>query len=167
MAITQEFIDAVQSNKIMRVRIILKDSLLLDPTAVQFDEMERYANSQMGNLYVQHDGEKLNFDVTVWDETYLNQQMVIVVNNFSNERIQLIKDMVRYLYRDKVNKIQSERGSDYKKYEVTRKELGAGVAVAGTVLAVAGLCTSHTLLIAGGAVVAVAGVALVATDTGN
>ena len=39
MAITNEFMEAVQSGKMMRVRIMLKDSLLVDPTAAQFDEM--------------------------------------------------------------------------------------------------------------------------------
>ena len=73
MAITNEFMEAVQSGKMMRVRIMLKDSLLVDPTAAQFDEMEHYATEKMGNIYTEHDGEVLNFDVSSWNEDYLNQ----------------------------------------------------------------------------------------------
>ena len=40
MAITQEFIEAVESRKTLRVRIMLKDILLVDPTATKYDEME-------------------------------------------------------------------------------------------------------------------------------
>ena len=83
MAITNEFVEAVQSENIMRVRIMLKDSLLLDPTSGQFQEMEQYAMKQLGNIYTEHDGEKLNFDVTSWNEDYLNQQMVAVIGCFS------------------------------------------------------------------------------------
>ena len=39
MAITNEFTEAVQAGNKMRVRIMLKDSLLVDPTAAQFNEM--------------------------------------------------------------------------------------------------------------------------------
>ena len=98
MAITNEFVEAVQSENIMRVRIMLKDSLLLDPTSGQFQEMEQYAMKQLGNIYTEHDGEKLNFDVTSWNEDYLNQQMVAVIGCFSKERVELLKSMVRFLY---------------------------------------------------------------------
>lgn len=167
MAITNEFMDAVQSKKMIRVRIMLKDSLLVDPTSAQFDEMERYATETMGNIYTEHDGEVLNFDVSAWNEDYLNQQMVTVVNSFSKERIDLLKGMVRYLYKDKANKIRSERENSYSSKEITRKQVGTGVTVAGAALAVAGICTSHTALTVGGVVVAVAGVALIVSDKGN
>lgn len=109
MAITNEFMDAVQSGNMMRVRIMLKDSLLIDPTAAQFDEMELHAAEKMGNIYTEHDGEKLDFDVSAWNEDYLNRQMVTAVNSFSKERIALLKGMARYLYKNKADKIRNER----------------------------------------------------------
>lgn len=113
MAITKEFVEAVENGKLLRVRIMLKDILLVDPTATKFEEMESYANSKTGNLYDEHDEEKLNYDVTCWDEDYLNKQMVNVVNNFSKERIELLKGMVRHIYRDKVQKIRAEESSSH------------------------------------------------------
>ena len=167
MKLTNEFMEAVNSNRIMRVRIMLKDSLLIDPTGAQFDEMEHYATEKMGNIYTEHDGEVLNFDVSSWNEDYLNQQMVIVVNCFSKERIDLLKGMVRFLYKEKANKIRSEANNSQYLCHITRKQVGTGVTVAGAVLTVAGICTSHTALTIGGVVVAAAGIALIVSDKGD
>lgn len=176
MAITNEFMDAVRSGKILRVRIMLKDSLLLDPTAAQFDEMEQYAVESMGNIYVEQDGEKFNFDIDAWNEDYLNQQLVSVVTCFSKERIELLKKMVSYLYKDKAEKIRSEQINAHCKHRSIRKRVGTGVTVAGTALAIAGICTSraaltiggicvsHTTLTIVGVAVAAAGIALTISD---
>lgn len=168
MAITKEFIEAVESGKTLRVRIMLKDILLVDPTAAKFDEMEAYATSVLGNIYDEHDGETLNYDVTGWNEDYLNEQMVEVVNNFSKERVELLKGMVRHIYRDKVQKIRNDEASAHtqEKHTVSQKHIGVGVTVAGAALAVAGICTSHTILTIGGVAAAAVGVALIVTDKG-
>lgn len=167
MAITNDFMEAVKASKMIRVRIMLKDSLLVDPTGVQFDEMEQYAVEVMGDIYTEHDGEKLNYDVAVWNEDYLNEQMVAVVNGFSKERIDLLKSMVRYLYKYKVNIIRTERDATSATHTIPRKKVGTGVTVVGATLTVAGICTAHTALTIGGVVVATAGVALIVSDKGN
>ncbi|MBS4879923.1 MAG: hypothetical protein KH138_06405 [Firmicutes bacterium] len=164
MAMTNEFMEAVQTGNKMRVRIMLKDSLLLDPTSGQFNEMERYAEEEMGNIYDAHDGERLNFDVSSWNEEYLNQQMVAVVTSFSRERIDLLKNMVRYLYKEKVGKIHREETSSYAQGHPSRKQVGAGVTVGGAALTLAGFCTSCVPLTIGGVVVAGVGVAMIARE---
>jgi hypothetical protein len=164
MAVTNEFMDAVQSGKTLRVRIMLKDSLLVDPAAVLFEEMEKYALGLMGDIYMEHDGERLDYDVSAWNENYLNQQMVSVVNNFSKERVELLKGMVRYLYKDRVETIKSEREDVPTHSGVTPKQVGTGVTVAGAAIAFAGICASQTALTIGGVVVAGAGVALLVSD---
>lgn len=167
MAITNDFMDAVQSGKVIRVRIMLKDSLLVDPTGSQFEEMEHYATEIMDNVYTEHDGEELNFDITAWNEDYLNEEMVTVVNSFSKERIELLKSMVRYLYKDKVNKIHKEKENTSSNHKISRKQVGVGVTATGAVLSVAGLCTEYTALTIGGVLVAAAGVALIVCDKEN
>lgn len=167
MAVTKEFMDAVQAGKLMRVRIMLKDSLLVDPTASQYEEMASCAENEMGNIYVEHDGENLNYDVSCWNEDYLNEQMVVVVNNFSKERIELLKSMVRVLYKEKTVKIKIEQHEPKSVRRVTQKQIGTGVTVAGAALAVAGICSSQTMLTVGGVVVAIAGVVLIVSDKGN
>ena len=173
MAITNEFKEVVQSGKVLRIRIMLKDSLLIDPTSKLFDEMLQYASEKLGDIYAEHDGEKLNYDKASWNEDYLNLQMVTLVDNFSKERVDLLKAMVRYLYKDKAEKMEAERankaerGSKEQSNGLTRKQIGAGVTAAGGVAAVAGICTSQVALTVGGLAVAAVGVALIVSDKGD
>lgn len=47
MAVTQEFKQAVLQNNNLKTKIMLKDSLLVDTSFNQFDEMLRYAESKL------------------------------------------------------------------------------------------------------------------------
>ena len=165
MAITSEFMEAVNNGNRTRVRIMLKDIMLVDPTMAKFDEMLKYAASKMSNLYDEHDDETLKYDRTEWNEAYLNNQMVVVVGNFSKERVELLRNMVRFLYRDKAEKIKTQADSELS-YQITRKQAGAGVTAVGAVAAVAGICVQSGALIAGGVVVAAVGVGMIVTDKG-
>ena len=168
MAITNDFMEAVRSGKLLRVRIMLKDALLVDPTAEQFDKMEAYAAARLSGLYVGHDGELLVDDTASWHEEYLNKQMVAVVNNFSKERIALLKRMVSYIYRDKVekNRIDAYAGNDgaQRKSAPDRKRIGTGIAAVGAALLVGGVCLSNTIVAVGGAAGAAVGIAMILTD---
>ncbi len=165
MAITNEFKEAVDSGKKIRVRIMLKDNMLVDPTMKQFDEMMYYALSKMPDLYDEHDEEVLKQDSSEWNEAYLNHQMVTVVNNFSKERIDLLKNIVKYIYRDKAEHIRQEEYTTNS--AITRKQVGIGVTAAGTVAIVAGICAHQGIVIAGGIGVAAVGIGLILTDKGR
>ncbi|MBQ5674473.1 MAG: hypothetical protein IIV45_05210 [Lachnospiraceae bacterium] len=92
-----------------------------------------------------------------------NNQMVAVVSNFSKERVELLRNMVKYIYRDKAEKINAD--SQYQSTTtVTRKQVGIGMTAAGAVATVAGICAHQGLLIAGGVVVAAVGVGLPGID---
>ena len=80
MTLTTEFRDAVQSKNMISVKIMLKDGLLLDEE--NFKEMLEYAKEQIPALIDEHDGEIFKPE-TEWDEDYLNEQLVVLVNNFS------------------------------------------------------------------------------------
>lgn len=169
MALTNEFIQAVQSGNLIRVRIMLKDSLLVDPSATQFTEMEHYATSKIEHLYSEHDGEVLNFDSTTWNEDYLNQQLVTAINCFSKERIDLLKRMVQHLYKDKIQKMSSdtEHRHTSSKKAFTQKQAGIGITATGAVVTIAGVCTAQTLLTVGGVVVAAIGISLIIHNRGD
>lgn len=94
MAITNAFREAVASKNALRVRIMMKDSLLVDPTFKEFEEMARLA----GDIYEKHDGGELSDDTSKWTTDYMNRLMVELVENFSRERIIHLKRVVRYLY---------------------------------------------------------------------
>jgi hypothetical protein len=96
MALTNAFKDAVAEGKIMEIRIMLKDSLLVDPTFSRFDEMEKAAAGVQG-LYDAHDGRALEDNEELWDDAYMDKLMVQVVGNFSHKRVEHLKKVVRKL----------------------------------------------------------------------
>jgi len=96
MAITGTFRDAVSAGDIRGVRIMMKDSLLVDPSFNEFNEMNNLARSVSG-LYEPHDKRDINEDTSTWNDGYMNKLMVQVVGNFSQKRIDHLKDVVRHL----------------------------------------------------------------------
>ena len=61
MALTNAFREAVTEKNVRKIRIMLKDSLLVDPSFKRFQEMERAASLVEG-LYDVHDGRELTED---------------------------------------------------------------------------------------------------------
>ena len=80
VAITNAFINAVEAGNVRSIRIMMKDSLLVDPTFAEFNQMEQYARNING-LYDEHDGRELKEDKTSWNDDYMNKLMVQVVGN--------------------------------------------------------------------------------------
>lgn len=96
MAVTKAFYDSVENGNVLRVHIMMKDSLLADPTFEEFDAMEQAAQNMEG-LYQPHDGRPFIIDCSQWNDAYMSKQMVQVVSNFSRERVAHLKEVVRYL----------------------------------------------------------------------
>jgi hypothetical protein len=96
MAITDSFRNAVSSSDVRGIRIMMKDSLLVDPTFTEFNEMEKLTHNVNG-LYDSHDGRELKSDKSAWNDDYMNNQMVQIVGNFSHNRVEHLKEVVRYL----------------------------------------------------------------------
>ena len=71
MAVTQEFKQAVLQNNNLKTKIMLKDSLLVDTSFNQFDEMLRYAESKLMEFWVkdEEDDEILSDVLAVIEES--------------------------------------------------------------------------------------------------
>lgn len=177
MALTKEFIEAVENGKKTRIRIMLKDTMLVDPSLKAFEDMLTYAERHIVNLYDKHDGEVLNNDAMAWNEDYLNQQMVSVVTNFSKERVSLLKKIVKKLYAAEIQteaklksspkRSQSLSTSSNSKNDLSGTQIVGGViAIVGGVVLVGGIVSSSaSVAIAGG--VALAGGIVMTTLDGN
>lgn len=96
MSIPSAFLEAVKQKNILSVRIMMKDSLLFEPTFKTFEEMKKYA-SRLHGLYDDHNGEELLSDSRAWDNAYLDRQMARVVRNFSKERLEHLRNVVQHL----------------------------------------------------------------------
>lgn len=96
MTVTESINNAIARGDIKGLRIMMKNSLLVDPAFNEFTEMENLTQIVTG-LYDEHDGRKLEKDKSLWDDNYMDKLMVQVVGNFSHERIDHLKEVVRYL----------------------------------------------------------------------
>lgn len=123
MALPEAFYEAVNNGDILSVRIMMKNSLLFERTFVEFSEMEKEA-SKMNGLYDVHDGRELITDKSKWDDNYMNLLMVQVTKNFSHERLNHLKEVVRYL-RPPQEKPQQETQRTTRREENTRRPSGS------------------------------------------
>ncbi len=137
MALSNDYKEAVQQNKKTKVRIMLKDSLLLDTTCAEFDEMLSFAKKSMPDLLDVHDGEVFK-PANQWDEDYLNEQMVAVVSNFSEERIEQLKKIVKSLYAKSESNYGGAQGAVPNIMPENAKTGVKGVKVVGGVVAAVG-----------------------------
>lgn len=139
MALSDDFKEAVLQDKKTKVRIMMKDSLLLDFTGTTFDEMAKFADKP--GFIDEHNGEVFKSSEE-WDEDYLNEQMVAVVNNFSAERIDLLKKMVKKLYgKDSEPSGDCERNNHVNNQDYSRKTSVPVIKVAGGIAATLGAGT--------------------------
>ena len=179
MIITDSFRNAILSNDVTGLRIMMKDSLLVDPSFSGFEEMRSLAAGVPG-LFDPHDGREFESNKSLWNDDYMNKLMVQVVGNFSHERINHLKEVVRVLrpiskpsQPSPLNEGEPRREAPRRSYQeqkrhderegrIIRKEVVvggvAGGVVTGIVIAVAG---GSATAVAVGAVVGALAVGLV------
>lgn len=152
MALTNAFYKAVEEKNISRVRIMMKNSLLVDPTFDEFDEMETEAASYIDNLYEEHDGKEMVEDKSKWTDEYMHKVMTDVLFNFSRERIDHLKEVITYLNpgEDRNDIEEVVRPVDMRK----GAGAAAGAVIGGVVAYAAGAATAGVVAgVAGGAVI--------------
>ena len=98
--LTDAFFKAVDNKDIRKLRIMMKDSLLVDLSFKQFNEMSKYVKNIEG-MYDEHEDKTRPFeeDKSKWDKKYIMTQLFI--GNFSKKRIEHVKKVITYLYKDK------------------------------------------------------------------
>lgn len=157
MVITEEFNKAIADKDIRMIRIMLKDSLVVDPTLTEFNMMTSIAEKRLEGLYDDHDGEKLNFDTSTWNKDYMDTQMFQVVYNFSKERLKLLKSICQYLYKSRVEK---NKNAFYKSKEAnnfTKKQFSKVIIISGLAVIAMGIAISTPVAIVFGVLAVVAG----------
>lgn len=130
MVLTNAFKEAISSGNVRRIRIMMKDSILNDPTFSEFNEMNNAACNLSG-LYDTHDGRDMNYDKNTWNDSYMNKLMVQIVGNFSQERIDHLKDVVRQLRPVATNSQAIQSDGKQKKYSGQQSGSSRGVKIAG------------------------------------
>ena len=109
MSVTPFFIEAAKAGNKRRVRDMMADSLIRDPLFEEFDEMLRKAGEFFLNPYEPYDGKPFNQDKAAWDKLYLDNLMGDLRSNFSQERVKHVKEVCRFIYKDRIETIVAER----------------------------------------------------------
>ena len=95
MVLTKEFVEAVSQGNLLRVKIMLKDSLLVDTSFNQFNEMLSYAEPRLSGIWVSDDEDD---DVFSQSPEKLNTILAGLVNKFSKRRVTHLKGVINKLY---------------------------------------------------------------------
>lgn len=107
--VPQEFKAAIANHNLLRTRIMLKDSFIVDPTFSQLKEMLAYAMQTMPELLVPFDGETLEENPAKWNQEVMNMELVQLVNNFSEPRIAHLKKVVSKVMDAEIQKAKIQK----------------------------------------------------------
>lgn len=104
--ISEEFKKNVESGDAVTIRSALIDYLIIDTTFCRFDEALDYAGKVID--VIEPDDGKDNYDFMQehWNETYLNNQKVALMVNFSQKRIDHMKQVIKTVLPDKAHDVQ-------------------------------------------------------------
>lgn len=103
------FIQAVNDNNLLRVRLLLTNELLLDPRGESFDEMLLFAQTNIPNLFEVNT--EANYSIPPqnnWDMNFLFTVKNDLDNNFSNEKIAFYKTVIKNVCKEKVERLTQE-----------------------------------------------------------
>ena len=126
--VSPDFKATISEKNLLRARIMLKDSFVVDPTFNQLDEMLSYARTNLPNLFVPFDGEILENDTTKWNEAVMNEELVQLVTNFSETRVSHLKKVVAKVLESEATKIKRKRSEQtpQKRYSVQSPKTPVG-----------------------------------------
>lgn len=98
MALTPEFISAVSARNLLRVRVMLKDSLLVDKRFCQFKEMSTYAERCGVDFWMDKTEELEMPSKTEWNMELMNLELTRLVNDFTKERLVYCQSIIDKVY---------------------------------------------------------------------
>lgn len=98
MAVPKEFVEAVNDKNVLLVRIMLKDSLLLDKSFRQFNEMQYYAENHGVNFWAEDNG-NLEKAPKPWDTPLMNYELTALVSDFTKPHLYYVINIIKDVYR--------------------------------------------------------------------
>lgn len=106
MAVSNEFIEAVNRRDILGIRLMLKNSLLLDTSFYKYSEMIRYA--EKAGISIWMEPKDLERKEKPWSVDLMNYELTAIMNDFSEVHMEYLKEIISYVYRSSGQKSQNE-----------------------------------------------------------
>ena len=103
------FEEALRKNNILKIRLMMKNSLLYDPSFKSFDEMEKLAEKYKVNIWQDSSVEVLIKRDKPWTIDDVNYELTAIVSNFTKERIVYLKDLITDVYYNEKYKNDSNK----------------------------------------------------------
>lgn len=98
MAVTKEFLQAVNDRNILRMRLIMKNCLLIDTSFKSFLEMEEVAKAHGINVWQNTSEFELIKREKPWSLDDMNYELTAIVNDFTKEHMNYLMDIIREVY---------------------------------------------------------------------
>ena len=98
MSLTLDYKSAVSSKNLLLVRIMLKDSLLVDKYFIQFTEMIKYAEEMGMDIWTSETGKLEKKPIEEWSIELMNLELTKLVNDFTKERVDYCKKIIKKVY---------------------------------------------------------------------
>ncbi len=101
MSLTDSFITALNNKDITKIRAAVTNSFTADPSLSYFKELMDAVNRSGIDIFEPHNDDELKYNKQDWTKEYLTNQLTEIQFNFSKERLDLLKQMTKYIYPDK------------------------------------------------------------------
>ena len=101
MAVSSEFAKPVEENNVLRIRIMLKDSLLVDKSFSMFSELLAYALKHGVEVWMTPE-DPLEQAEKPWTLDLMNYELTALVNDFTEEHVDYVKQIIREIYKGEV-----------------------------------------------------------------
>lgn len=114
MSVSPELKKYVEDGDLIQTRYYIANYLIVDKTFALFDEALAYAQDKLP-IIQEYDGQTFEQNHALWNRDYLSEQIVALYSNFSKERIEHIKEVVRVVAEEKpatTNAIASRKQPD-------------------------------------------------------
>lgn len=93
-----KFDEAVKSKDILIIRIMLKDSLLVDRSFEQFEKMCNYAKENGADPWKNEEETFERKPRGLWNTELMNSELVKLVDDFTKERCEYCREIIRSIY---------------------------------------------------------------------
>lgn len=122
--VSDEFKSDVRKGNILKIRIMLKDSLLIDKSFSLFSELSDYAVKN-GIEFFMKSKEPIKIADKPWTVDLMNYELTVLVNDFTKERLDYVKQIIRELYKgERQAKDFSSRPSNSNGERISQKNQG-------------------------------------------
>lgn len=98
MAISSEFAKTVQEKNVLRTRIMLKDSLLVDKSFSKYKELLTYAEAQGVEVWMTQE-DPIEPAKKPWTLDLMNYELTALVNDFTKAHVQYVQKIITEVYK--------------------------------------------------------------------